>query len=743
MAQALGTRLGPYEIRAPLGTGGMGEVYRARDTRLERDVAIKVLPQETAEDPSALARFRREAQAIAALQHPNILALYDVGVDHGTTFAVMELLEGETLRARISYSRVPWRRAVAIGVEIAEGLAAAHDKGVIHRDLKPENVFLTTDGRVKILDFGLAKYRPSGPQQEDTRATMVTEPGTIMGTAAYMSPEQVRGDPVSAPSDVFSLGCVLHEMIAGRRAFAGRTSAETMAAILTAQLAPLTELVSEIPPELDRWITHCLEKNPGERFQSARDLAFALRTLLSGAPTHPKAIASLAVLPFSTAGDTPDSEYLCDGITETIINSLAQLPGLRVIARSTVFRHKGNVDPIQVGRNLCIAAVLTGRVFQRGEILVIGAELVDVDSGSQLWGQQYKRKLADIFEIQDEIATEICEKLRLKLTGDEQSRLTRRYTEDPAAYQLYLKGRYCWNQRTEEGMRKAIDYFSQAIEKDPSYARAYTGLGDCYAMLSIYNALPPKDSFPKAKVAQRRAVEIADDLAEAHASLGFADLFYDWSPRNAEASLKKAIALNSGYASAHQWYGFVLGLTGRMEESISELRLAQQLDPFSASINVTAAWPLYWMRRHTEAVVRFREAVALHPSFWLAHYYLGLTLEQSGSLSEAIAELEHARDLSDSPWRLGGLGHAYAVAGRRADAYRVVEQAKSLSARRYVSPLHIAIVYAGLRDAEAFEWLEKGFDDRSWLMTWLEVDPLFDPIRNDDRFRQLSRRVWW
>jgi eukaryotic-like serine/threonine-protein kinase len=337
MTQALGTRLGPYEIRAPLGTGGMGEVYRARDTRLERDVAIKVLPQETADDPSALARFRREAQAIAALQHPNILALYDVGVERATTFAVMELLEGETLRARISDSPVPWRRAVAIGVKIAEGLAAAHAKGVIHRDLKPENVFLTTDGRVKILDFGLAQYRPSGPQQEDTRATIVTEPGTIMGTAAYMSPEQVRGEPTSATSDVFSVGCVLHEMIAGRRAFAGRSSAETMAAILTAQPPSLTDLVGEVPPELDRWITHCLEKNPGERFQSARDLAFALRTLLSGAPTHPKAIASLAVLPFSTAGDNPDSEYLCDGITETIINSLAQLPGLRVIARSTVF----------------------------------------------------------------------------------------------------------------------------------------------------------------------------------------------------------------------------------------------------------------------------------------------------------------------------------------------------------------------------------------------------------------------
>ena len=741
MAQPTGMRLGPYEIRAPLGAGGMGEVYRARDTRLGRDVAIKVLPQGTAQDPSAVARFKREAQAIAALQHPNILALYDVGVEQATTFAVMELLEGQTLRARITETPVPWRRAVAIGVEIAEGLAAAHAKGVIHRDLKPENVFLTTEGRVKILDFGLAQYKPSGPQQDETRATMVTEPGTITGTAAYMSPEQVRGEPTGAPSDIFSLGCVLHEMITGGRAFAGRSAAETMAAILTAQPPPLANFVGDVPPELAGWITHCLEKNAADRYQSARDLAFALRSLLSGA-SHAKPIASLAVLPFTTARGNPDSEYLCDGITEAIINSLAQLPGLRVLARSAVFRHKGDADPIQVGRNFGVGAVLTGRVFQRGEMLVIGAELADVASGSQLWGQQYKRKLADIFAIQDEIATEICEKLRLKLTGDEQNRVTRRYTEDPAAYQLYLKGRYCWNQRTEEGMRRSLDYFSQAIEKDPSYARAYTGLGDGYAMLSIYNALPPKDSFPKAKAAQRRALEITDDLAEAHASLGFAALLYDWDPRKAEAALKKAIGLNPGYASAHQWYGFVLGLTGRMEESIAELSLAQQLDPFSASINVSAGYPLYWMRRHAEAVVTYRGAVALHPNFWLAHYYLGLTLAQSGSFTEAIAQLEHARDLGDSPWRLGGLGHTYALAGRRDDAYRVADEAESLSARRYVAPITVATVYAGLRDDEAFEWLEKGIEDRSWLMTWLAADPLFDLIRSDERFEQLSRRVW-
>jgi len=719
----------------------MGEVYRARDTRLQRDVAVKVLPQATAHDPAALGRFKREAQAIAALQHPNILALYDIGAEGETSFAVMELLEGETLRARIDESPIPWRQAVAIGAEIADGLAAAHAKGVIHRDLKPENVFLTSDGRVKILDFGIAHYRPSSAGQEETE-TVETESGTITGTVGYMSPEQLRGRPTSAPSDVFSLGCVLHEMLTGRRAFERPSSAETMVAILTAQPPALIGVVRDLPADLDRWIMHCLEKEPEARSQSARDVAFALRALVSDAATHHNAVASLAVLPFSAAGGSPDSEYLCDGITETIINGLAQLAGLRVLARSTVFRHKGDTDPIQVGRALNVGSVLTGRVFQRGETLVIGAELAEVASGTHLWGQQYKRKLADIFEIQDEIATEICETLRLKLTGDEQSRLTRRYTEDPAAYQLYLKGRYFWNQRTEPGMRKAVEFFSQAIEQDPSYARAYTGLGDAYALLSVYSALSPQDSFPKAKAAQRRALEIAEDLAEAHASLGFAGFYYDWEPRMAESALKKAIALNPGYASAHQWYGFVLGLMGRVEDSLSELRLARELDPFSASINVSAAWPLYWTRRHDEALVTLREAVVLHPNFWLAHYYLGLSLAQTGSIAEAITELERARDLSDSPWCLAGLGHTYALAGRRDEAYRVVDEAKSWSVRRYVAPAFIAAIYAGLQDELAFEWLEKGLQDRSWFMVWLHVDPLFDPIRGDERFRQISKRVF-
>ena len=519
MPLAAGTRLGPYQIVAPLGAGGMGEVYRARDSRLDRDVAVKVLPQHLANDPHALTRFEREAKAVAALSHPNILAVYDVGTDQGISFVVTELLEGETLRSRLGRAAVGWGKAAEIGAAVADGLAAAHSKGIIHRDLKPENIFLTSDGRVKILDFGLARRRPDAADQDQTvDAATATEAGTIMGTVGYMSPEQVRGEPVDAPGDLFSLGCVLYEMAAGERAFARPTAPETLAAILNADPPPLAASGKQIPPEMDRLIARCLEKNAGERQQSARDLAFALREITaSGARPvalpalpdrrkhrawaiglaaagvaialglafylllvgHGKTIDTLAVLPFANAGNDPNTEYLSDGITDSITNNLARLPGLRVTARSMAFGYKGKpVNPQQIGRDLKVRAVLTGSVAQRGDVLIIRAELMNVADASQLWGEQYQKKLADILAIEAEISKEISQKLRLKLTGEDRSRIAKRATQNTEAYQLYLKGRYYWNKLTDEGLKKAVEHFQQAIDKDPSYARAYSGLAD-------------------------------------------------------------------------------------------------------------------------------------------------------------------------------------------------------------------------------------------------------------------------
>jgi serine/threonine-protein kinase len=731
-----GTQLGPYEIMSPLGAGGMGEVYRARDLRLGRDVAIKVLPEHLLTDRTALARFERETRTLAALSHPNILAIFDVGSSATFGYAVTELLEGETLRDRLERARIPWQRAVEIAVAIADGLAAAHARGFIHRDLKPENVYVTHDGGVKVLDFGLA--RADLVSANEATSSVVTEVGSVMGTPGYMSPEQVRGKPAGPSSDIFSLGCILHEMITGRRPFAGQSAAERIAATLTSE----PPRIGGVPMELERSIAHCLEKRPEDRFDSARDVAFALKAAI-GADAHESGavIDSIAVLPFSTSTGSPDADYLSDGITESVINALAQLTQLRVMARSTVYRRRGD-DPLQVGRDFGVRTVLTGRVFQRGEALMVAAELVDVARGTQMWGQQYRRQMADIFDIQEEISREISQKLRVKLTGEEQRRLGRRYTEDQEAYQAYLRGRYYWNQRTILGMRKAVEHFQQAIDGDPSYALAYAGLGDALAMLGIYHGLSPNNSFPKAKVAARRALEIDEGLAEARATLGFCALYFDWDLVAAERELAAAIQLNAGYASARQWYGMRLALSGQMDAAMREWRAAQELDPFSASINTTAAWPYYWAHRTEDAVARLRAAVDLHPGHWTAHYFLGLAYAQREEFDAAISALERARDLSDSSWIWEGLGHTYALAGRKPAAEAILARLSDLSPRQYVSPYAGAVIHAALgAHDDAFKGLRAAVDDRSWRIAWLPVDPLLDTLRPDPRFQELLANV--
>lgn len=732
MTLSPGTSLGPYRITGPLGAGGMGEVYRALDTRLDRDVAIKVLPEHVLSNRDALSRFERETKALAALSHPHILTIFDVGSFGAYGYAVTELLEGETLRSRIGRGVISSEHAIEIARAIAAGLVAAHSKNIIHRDLKPENVFLTSDGRVKILDFGLARYVL--PSIADSRATAV---GTVMGTAGYMSPEQIRGEPTGPPSDIFSFGCVLFEMLAGYGPFAGASAAECVARTLRDEMPRLHGM----PHALTRVVARCLEKSPDARFQSARDLEFAVGEVDKGVTVDTEPADSCAVLPFSTSTATPDAEYLSDGITESVINGLAQITRLRVIARSTVFRHRGQ-DPLEVGRNLGVRTVVTGRVFHRGEDLMISAELTDVARGAQLWGEHYRRRTADIFDIQDEISREISQKLRLKLSGEEQRRLTKRYTDDQEAYRAYLKGRYCWNQRTADGLRRAVDHFRAAIDLDPAYALAYCGLGDALSMRGIYQHLPPKDSFPAAIAVARRALNIDEELAEAHATLGFAALYHTWNIHQAERELKEAIRLNPGHASTHQWYGMLLALTGRVDQALEEWSLAQQHDPFSASINTTYSWPLYWARRTDEALKRLRDAVGLHPNFWSAHYFLGLVLALKGELDAAIDALEQAQGLSDSSWSLEGLGYVYGRAGRKSDAVRVLAQLEQLSAHQYVSPYSYAVIHAGLGESEAaLQWLGAAIDDRSWRIAWAPVDPLLDELRGDRRFESILTRA--
>ena len=749
MALNPGARLGPYEILAPLGAGGMGEVYRARDSRLARDVAIKVLPEHLATHPDALARFEREAKAVAALNHPNILAIHDFGEHCGVSYAVMELLEGETLRGRLLRSTPAWQKAIEIAIAVAEGLSSAHAKGIIHRDLKPENIFLTSDGRVKVLDFGLALWLAPPDSSDETAALTVTGPCEVMGTVAYMSPEQARGIPVGAPSDIFSLGCVLYEMLAGRRAFARPTSVETISAILNEDPPQVTGSARQIPPDLERVVAHCLEKKPEQRFQSARDLAFHLRSVGTGPAAvtwteQPDTIDSLAVLPFVNAGGNPDTEYLSDGITESLINSLSQIPKLRVVPRSKAFRYKGqDVDAKKVGRQLKVRALLTGKVFQRGESLNVQAELVDVAQESQLWGERFQGKAADIFTVEEEIAKQISEKLRLKLTGQDRERLLKRHTENTEAYHLYLKGLFHWNRRTGEALQKAIQYFQQAIEKDPSYAMAYAGLADGYLVLSHFAPDPALGFAAKGKAAALKALEIDADLPEALTALGVTVCRLDWDWTEGDRCLRRALEKKPDYWLAHTHYAMVLSALGRHEEAVREVRRGLELEPLSLVASHHVAWVLIRARLYHQAIDQCRKALEMDPNFPMGHFWLGLACGLVSLYDEAIPELRAAHQAVGSSFVALELARACAASGQTTEAQRMLAEMHQTFQQDYAEPYGFAAVYAALGQADqAFQWLERAFQDRSgFFAMWVNGDPRLDSLRSDPRMSDLRRRI--
>lgn len=764
---ANGTKLsGRYEILAPLGAGGMGEVYSARDLRLGRDIAIKIVPEALAQAPEALGRFEQEARVLAALSHPNLVTIHDFGTDAGITFAVMELLKGETLRDLLNRERPSWQKSIEVAVAILDGLAAAHSGGVIHRDLKPENIFLTETGEVKILDFGLARIEQSTLVREVESQTSAptspvhTEPGMVVGTVLYMSPEQLTGQTPDSRSDLFSFGMILHEMLSGVRPFAGRSHAEVIAAILKDDPVGLAELGEKSSPELAQVIARCLEKDPRNRFHSARDVSFTLKSILSGVvasfnstkrPARPKksgrrkAINSLAVLPFANASGDPNMDYLGDGITESIINNVSQIPKLRVMARSTVFRYKGkDIDPQQVGTELGVRGILTGRVVLAGDRLSVQAELVDVSDGSQCWGDQYRRKFSDIFTIEEEISREISAQLRLKLSGEEKKRFAKRHTANTDAYELYLKGRYHWSKRTADGLKKAIEYFDQAIVSDPNYALAYAGLSDCYNLASAYGIMPPGDSVPRAQQAAQQALGLDPLLPEGHEALAHAKMLFDWDWAGTEAGFKRAIELNPNFATAHQRYAIFLAALGRLKQAEAEVARAHELDPMSLIINTDVGLIQQFQGRIDRALECYQKALDLDPNFAVAHYCAGLAYQQQGLHDRALASFEKGIQLSGERTVISARANILAVAGKHDEARQILRELETVSQERYVSPYRIALVYAGLGDTDrAFEWLEKAYQERSvWLIhVHLRVDPRLTTLHKDPRFTQLLQKM--
>ncbi|HSD72840.1 MAG TPA: protein kinase [Thermoanaerobaculia bacterium] len=754
------TLLNRYEVLAPLGAGGMGEVYRARDLRLGREVAVKVLPEHLAENASALSRFEREARAIAALSHPNLLAIYDFGEDDGVSFAVTELLRGETLRSALAKGAMAWRRAAELGAALADGLAAAHSRKIIHRDFKPDNVFLTTEGGVKILDFGLARWVRDESDGDTTSAPTTpdpTRPGTVLGTAGYMSPEQVRGEPTTGSTDVFAFGCVLHEMLTGRRAFTGETALDRMVAILRDSPPPPSRLAPDVPADLDRIVAACLEKSPARRPATAAELAAQLRGLASAVASHPTVPAtglrptarragrskSLAILPFVNPGGDPEMEYLTEGITESLINGLSQVRKLRVMARSTMFRYRGDADPQQVGRDLGVTTVLSGRLTPRGTVLSISVELVDASNGWRLWGARYDRPLADLLSVQEEIAREITTNLKLTLEPEQKKRLERRYEADREAYPLYLKGRYHWNKGTVPGFKKALELFEQAIEKDPAYALAWAGVSDCYAMLGMdrYAALPPREAYPRATAAARKALEIDDGLAEAHTSLAYARLVsWDWA--GAEEEFHRAIQRNPDYAQAHHFYGFLLAARERPEEAFAQFRQALEIDPLSLIINADYGWSYYCARRYDEAIEQLEKTIEMDSRFPQTYLWLGLAFQARGLYEQSIAAFDEGiRLTAGNPTFVAGKGVTLVLAGRREEGKKILADFEERLKTEYVPMAAMVQMNIALGNFDrAFEWLGRAAEYRASFMMPIKVYPFFDPIRSDPRFGELLER---
>ena len=841
------TIIGHYRVVSKIGEGGMGEVYLVEDSRLHRKVALKILPSELAANQDRMRRFKQEATAAAALNHPNIAHIYEIGESYGTNFIAMEFVEGVTFHEKIHRERTELRKLLRYLQHVAEGLAKAHGAGIVHRDLKPDNIMITRDGHAKILDFGLAKLiegqgegdlrrrgdwvtggrgeedptmalsrrlpLPPSPHHQDSPSG--TSPGVVMGTVGYMSPEQAKAKPVDQRSDIFSFGCILYEVATGRKPLTGDSIVDTLHKIIYDPAPAITGFNPSASPELQRVIRKCLAKEPEKRYQTIRDTANDLEELLeemkgvsdierSVAPSknttsapgntdndvraestgsvsqkpassaeyvitgikqhkltvvialivlvvvavglflylHARrtgvAIEAIAVLPFVNESGNADVEYLSDGMTETLIGSLSQLPNLNVKPRSSVFRYKGtDTNPQTIAKQLNVQAILNGRVVQHGQDLALYIELIDAALERVVWSQQYNRKQSDLVTLQADIARDVSSRLKTKLSGADEAKVTKTYTTNPEAYQLYLKGKYYYSKYNDEGIKKSLEYYQKAIDTDPNYPLPYYGIAAAYNTASDWY-LAPNEAEPKAKRALLRALELDDSLAEAHKLLGVIAFWYDWDWIAAEREMKRAIELDP----SQTMYGPHIAAMGREDEAVRSQEAAQRQFPLDLQINNDLEGTYLYAGRFDQALTQARKTLEIDPNYWASYQTLGLVYERKKQYPEAIMALEKAHSLDNNPSILGYLGYVYASAGKKAEAQNVLNELKELSKHQHVPPYSIAIIYAGLNDKEqAFEWLNKAYDERSFFIALLKVETVLDNLRPDPRFKEMLKRM--